>query len=103
MYAAIAIEKQKVVNRHQLIKSSKQGPTTDAVLYTSFPKKQPHSLHCIVTDQSIMFVSKLPSLTSVQCMPHPHQNFSIKFFLTVHILPLLPQIYTGMVVSKQAN
>ena len=34
---------------------------------------------------------------------HTPQNFSIKFFLTVHILPLLPQIYTGIVVSRQAN
>ena len=37
------------------------------------------------------------------CTPHAPQNFSIKFFLTVHILPRLPQIYTGIVVSRQAN
>lgn len=31
------------------------------------------------------------------------QNFSMRFRLTVHILPLLPYMYIGMVDKQQAN
>ena len=39
----------------------------------------------------------------ITCRMTRLQNFSIKFFLTVHMRALLPKIYMGMVVTRQIS
>ena len=59
-------------------------------------KANPKQMHAIKPSNQIISSNRSPSQDQ-------NQNFSIKLRLTVHILPLLPQIYIGIVVSKQAS